>query len=186
MDCILIFPPKSFTTLPQYFFQEVKAWNDSNLWRTFCSALSLLFFASLSLLLACRAAQAFELWLQQSGGVSPSRFFRKTSAPRVRKSLRRPHFNEQQQGISEQFLKVALQSSCFWLKVFCLPPLGGKNLRDTVQTIFSSSNVQRRVTVDVDGLQITVSVQEQLWDVHTARECCPVKADVLFLRHKTS
>ena len=148
MDCILIFPPKSFTTSPLCIFSRGIAWKSSNLWRTFCSVLSLLFFASLSLLLACRAAQAFELWLQQSGGVSPSRFFRKTSAPRVRKSLRRPHFNEQQSSISEQIVKVALQSSCFWLKVFFgfgsrifFSPLGGRNLRDTVQTIFSCSDV---------------------------------------------
>lgn len=77
-----------------------------NLWRTFSSArVSLVFLASLSLLLACRATQAFELWLQQSGGVSPSRFFRNTSAPRLRKSLRRPHSSDhQQQATSEQLL----------------------------------------------------------------------------------
>lgn len=67
----------------------------------------------------------------------------------------------------------------FKSKGFFLP--GGRNSRDTVQTILPSRDVQRRVSVDVDGLQITVGVQEQLGDVHAARERCPVKADVLFL-----
>lgn len=58
-----------------------------NLRRTFSSALSLPLLLPRSFLLACRTAQAFELWLQQSGAVSPSRFFRKTLAPRLRKSL---------------------------------------------------------------------------------------------------
>lgn len=58
-----------------------------NLWRTFSSALSMLLLLPRSFLLACSTAQAFELWLQQSGGVSPSRFLRSTLAPRLRKSL---------------------------------------------------------------------------------------------------
>lgn len=36
--------------------------------------------------------------------------------------------------------------------------------------------------MDVDDLQVTVSVQEQLGDLHTAGERCPVKADVLLLK----
>lgn len=62
---------------------------------------------------------------------------------------------------------------------------GGSNSRDTVQTILPGSDVQRRVSMDVDDLQITAGVQEQLGDVHTAGECCPVKADILFLENKT-
>lgn len=58
-----------------------------NLCRTFSSALSMLLLLPRSFLLACRTAQAFELWLQQSGAVSPSRFFRNTLAPRLKKSL---------------------------------------------------------------------------------------------------
>lgn len=58
-----------------------------NLCRTFSSALSVLLLLPRSFLLACRTAQAFELWLQQSGAVSPSRFFRNTLAPRLKKSL---------------------------------------------------------------------------------------------------
>lgn len=61
-----------------------------NLLRAFSSDwLSRMFLASLSFLLACRAAHTFELWLQQSGGVSPSRFFKNTSAPRDSRSLKR-------------------------------------------------------------------------------------------------
>ncbi len=140
-----------------------------------------MFLASLSLLLACRAAQAFELWLQQSGGVSPSRFFRNTSAPRVRKSLRKPHFTDhQQQATSEQLSKLL-----FWA---CPPAFNysskSRNSRDAIQPILPSSDVQRRVSMDVDGLQITAGVQKQLCDVHAAWECSPVKADVLFLETK--
>lgn len=58
-----------------------------NLCSTFSSALSMLLLLPCSFLLACRTAQAFELWLQQSGAVSPSRFFRNTFAPRLNKSL---------------------------------------------------------------------------------------------------
>lgn len=64
----------------------------SNLCRTFSSALSMQVLLPRSFLVACSTAQAFELWLQQSGGVSPSRFFRNTLAPRLKKSLWRHVF----------------------------------------------------------------------------------------------
>lgn len=52
--------------------------------------------ASLSFLLACRALHTLELWLQHSSGVSPSRFFRLTSAPRERNSLGQGHASQHQ------------------------------------------------------------------------------------------
>lgn len=64
-----------------------------NLCRIFSSTKSRLLLLPRSFLLACRTAQAFELWLQQSGAVSPSRFFKKTLAPRFKKSLRRHFFS---------------------------------------------------------------------------------------------
>lgn len=42
--------------------------------------------------------------------------------------------------------------------------------------------MQRRVSVDVGGLQVAAGVQEQLGDVSAAGERRPVEADVLFLR----
>lgn len=42
------------------------------------------------------------------------------------------------------------------------------NSRYTFQTILPGGDVQGRVSVDVDGLQITMGVQEQLGDVHAA------------------
>lgn len=63
-----------------------------HLCRIFSSALSMLILLPRSFLLACKTAQAFEVWLQQSGAVSPSRFFRNTLAPRFKKSLWRHVF----------------------------------------------------------------------------------------------
>lgn len=63
-----------------------------NLCRTFSSALAMVLLLPCSFLLACRTAQAFDVWLQQSGAVSPSRFFRRTLAPRLKKSLWRRVF----------------------------------------------------------------------------------------------
>lgn len=59
-----------------------------------------------------------------------------------------------------------------------------KNSRDTVEAILPRSNVQRRVSVDVNSVHITIGIQEQHSDIHTAWECRPVKADVLFLAYK--
>lgn len=140
-----------------------------NLWRSFCSAwLSLEFLASLSLLPACRAAQALELWLQQSGGVSPSRFFRNTSAPRDKKSLRR-----RKQNFNDDELRNCLSSEVL-------------DSRDTVQAVLPCSDVQRRVSVDVHCVQIAAGVQQQLGDVYTARKRRPVKANVLLLKRKSN
>lgn len=44
--------------------------------------------------------------------------------------------------------------------------------------------MQGRVSVDVNRMHITIGIQEQHSDIHTAWECCPVKADILFLAHK--
>lgn len=55
----------------------------------------------------------------------------------------------------------------------------------TIQAIFPSGDVQRRVSVDVDGLQVAVGVKQQLGDLHAAGKRCPVKANVFFLKIKT-
>lgn len=44
----------------------------------------------------------------------------------------------------------------------------GTHSRDTVQTILPRSNVQRRVSVDVNCVHITIGIQKQHGDVHTA------------------
>lgn len=56
--------------------------------------------------------------------------------------------------------------------------------RDAVQAVLAGSDVQRRVSVDVGGLQVAASVQEQLGDVGAAGEGRPVEADVLFLSER--
>lgn len=56
--------------------------------------------------------------------------------------------------------------------------------RDAVEAVLAGGDVQRRVSVDVGGLQVAASIQEQFGDVGAARERRPVKADVLFLRER--
>jgi len=59
---------------------------------------------------------------------------------------------------------------------------GAHNSRDAIQAILPSSDVQRRVSVDVDNLQIAVGIQQQLSNLHAAGECRPVKANVFLLQ----
>jgi len=55
------------------------------------------------------------------------------------------------------------------------------NSRDAFQAVLPGGDVQRRVPVDVDRLQVAAGGQEQLGDLHAAGERRPVEADVLLL-----
>lgn len=183
MDCILIFPPKSFTTV---FFQELK----HGIIQT-CEGHFAQHWACCSLRPSPFCWPAGPPRPSSYGCSSLEEFLPRGSSERHLllewgKAWGDHILMSNNKAFLNKFSKLLFSPLVFGSRFFSPPPLGGRNLRDTVQTIFSSSNVQRRVTVDIDGLQITVGVQEQLWDVHTARECCPVKADVLFLRHETS
>ena len=40
--------------------------------------------------------------------------------------------------------------------------------------------------MDVDGVKVTAPLQQDLSDLHTARERCPVETDILLLNQKRS
>lgn len=63
-------------------------------------------------------------------------------------------------------------------------PSGGLNSRDTVKAVLPGSDVQRRVSMNVGSLQVTMGIEEELRDIRAARKCCPVEAYVLFLECK--
>ena len=60
--------------------------------------------------------------------------------------------------------------------------------RHTVQLVLPGGDVERRVTVDVDGVEVTPCVQQLLGDVIRTRQSSPMQADVLLLHtgHRSS
>lgn len=57
--------------------------------------------------------------------------------------------------------------------------MGGS--QHTIVVALPGGDVQRRVPVVVDSVQVTAGVQEDLSNGSTASEGCPVQADILFL-----
>lgn len=59
-----------------------------------------------------------------------------------------------------------------------------KHSHHTLQVVFSGSDMKWRVTMNVERVEVTLSLQQSLPDVITTGQSCPVQRNILFLNNK--